>query len=131
MEAMRPCGAFLFQGGSMASTRTVQERLSSAKKTLEEQKDVIWEVMGRLSYIRWDISAAVSDMDGCADIFEVDRVIFNGPVTVIVWKDGSKTKTRCQDGDVYSRETGFLMCVAKRVFPNWRDVMAKHVWGQE
>lgn len=62
---------------------------------------------------------------------EVDRVTYSGPVTVVVWKDGTVTRTRCQEGDEYSREVGFLMCVAKKALPNWHEVMSEHVWGQE
>lgn len=52
------------------------------------------------------------------EILNIKRVIFNDPVTVVLWTDGSKTVVRCQDGDTYSEEVGISMCVMKRVFGN-------------
>ena len=52
------------------------------------------------------------------EILNIKRVIFNDPVTVVLWTDGTKTVVRCQDGDTYSEEVGIAMCVMKRVFGN-------------
>ena len=48
--------------------------------------------------------------------FEIKRVIFNNPVTVVLWADGTKTKVRAQKGDTFNKETGLAMCIAKKVF---------------
>lgn len=50
--------------------------------------------------------------------FEIKRVIFNDPVTVVLWADGTKTKVRAQKGDTFNKETGLAMCIAKKVFGN-------------
>ena len=44
------------------------------------------------------------------------KVIFNDPATIILWKDGTKTVVKCQEGDVYSKRLGLLNCIAKRHF---------------
>jgi len=48
----------------------------------------------------------------------VKKVIFNDPATIIIWANGTKTVVRCQEGDVYDKKTGFLLCLAKRLFGN-------------
>ena len=50
------------------------------------------------------------------------KKIYADPVkktTVIVWADGSKTKVKCSDEDVYSLEAGFWSALAKKVYGNY------------
>jgi len=47
---------------------------------------------------------------------EVKRVIYNGPATVVLWADGTKTVVKCQPGDVFDRRIGFLTALAKKVY---------------
>lgn len=56
----------------------------------------------------------------------IREVIFNDPATIIIWSDGTKTVVKCQQGDEYDPERGFLLCVAKRMFGNrgrYNDIM--------
>lgn len=48
--------------------------------------------------------------------FEIEKVIFHDPATVILWADGTKTVVKCQPGDTYDREKGFLLAVCKRAY---------------
>lgn len=34
----------------------------------------------------------------------IKKVIFNDPATIILWKDGTKTVVKCQEGDTYDKE---------------------------
>ena len=52
------------------------------------------------------------------DDFGIKRVIFNDPATIVYWKDGTKTVARCQEGDTFNKETGLLMCIAKKAYGN-------------
>ncbi len=45
-------------------------------------------------------------------------VIFNNPVTVVFWEDGTKTIVRCQEGDTYSKEAGLAMAIVKKLYGN-------------
>ena len=49
---------------------------------------------------------------------EIDRVIFSNPATIVFWGDGTKTVVKCQEGDVYSKETGLALCIAKKALGN-------------
>ena len=46
----------------------------------------------------------------------IRSVTFNNPYTTVVWNDGEVTMVKCGADDTYSKETGFLYCVAKRHF---------------
>lgn len=48
----------------------------------------------------------------------IERVIFNGPATVVYWNDGSKTVVKCQPGDTFSTETGLMAAMLKRFMGN-------------
>lgn len=64
--------------------------------------------------------------------FEIDRVIFNKPATIVIWADGTKTVVKCQEGDLYSPETGLALCFAKKALGNkgnFNDVF--HKWIPE
>lgn len=46
---------------------------------------------------------------------EIDKVIFNDPATIVIWKDKTKTVVKCHN-EQYDREKGLAMCIAKKVF---------------
>ena len=45
---------------------------------------------------------------------DIKKVIFNGPATIILWDDGTKTVVKCKEGDPYSKEAGFALCLLKK-----------------
>ena len=47
-----------------------------------------------------------------------NKVIYNGPATIILWDDGTKTVVKCKEGDPYSPEAGFALAVLKRLTGN-------------
>lgn len=46
------------------------------------------------------------------------KVIFSGPATTILWKDGTKTTVRCSSEDVWEDEVGIAMCYLKKMLGN-------------
>ena len=46
----------------------------------------------------------------------IDRVIFNDPATIILWKDGSKTVVKRSADDTWDPEKGFCMAVIKKLY---------------
>lgn len=48
----------------------------------------------------------------------IKDVIFSDRVTVILWKDGTKTMVRAGENEIYDPEKGFAMAVAKKTFGN-------------
>lgn len=47
---------------------------------------------------------------------KIRNVYFNEPYTIIVWKDGSKSIVKCQEGDEYDKEKGFALALLKHIF---------------
>lgn len=50
--------------------------------------------------------------------FEIKDVIFNDPATIVLWKDGTKTVVKCQPEDIYEKEVGLALCIAKKALGN-------------
>lgn len=62
--------------------------------------------------------------------FEIDRVIFNDPATIVFWKDGTKTVVKCQENDTYSPESGLAIAFAKKALGNkgsFNEVFKKYI----
>lgn len=49
---------------------------------------------------------------------EIERVIFNYPATIVIWKDDTKTVVKCSEKDQYDEETGLALCIAKKALGN-------------
>lgn len=48
----------------------------------------------------------------------IDKVIFNDPATIIVFKNGEKVIVKCQEGDTYDKEKGLALAIIKFAFGN-------------
>lgn len=46
------------------------------------------------------------------------KVIFNGPATIVFWKDSTKTIVKCAEGDKNDPKVGLLYAIAKKKFGN-------------
>lgn len=54
---------------------------------------------------------------------DLDKLIsdvryYNDTVTVVHWKDGTTTKSRCQNNDTFNKELGLAMCIIRKVVNN-------------
>lgn len=61
----------------------------------------------------------------------IKDVRFNNPATIIFWKDGTKTVVKCQEGDTFNPELGFLAAVLKKLCGNkgnYNNVVKKWVY---
>lgn len=48
----------------------------------------------------------------------IEKVIFNDPATIIIWKDGKKTVVKAGEGEEYDPEKGFAMAISKYALGN-------------
>lgn len=46
----------------------------------------------------------------------IKKVIFNGPATIVIWLDGSKTVVKCAEGDGYSKFSGLAIAICKHTY---------------
>lgn len=87
-------------------------------------------------YVDDDIEQAVkmckemSNMLARKEYFEIQKVIFNAPATIVFWKDGTKTVVQAQKGDKFDPEKGLAMAIAKRALSdkgNYYNVFRKYL----
>lgn len=57
--------------------------------------------------------------------FDIDRVIFNNPATIVFWKDGTKTVVKVNGGDVFNPEVGLMACFTKKALGNKYEYYGK------
>ena len=48
----------------------------------------------------------------------ITKVLYNHPVVVVWWSDGTSTKSKVRGEDDYSREAGLLYCIIKKIAPD-------------
>ena len=71
----------------------------------------------------WGLSDKKEEEPNLSKLLYVKK-IYADPVkktTVVIWADGSKTKVKCSDEDVYSLEAGFWAALAKKVYGNYEN----------
>jgi len=51
----------------------------------------------------------------------IEKVVFNDPYTIILWKDKSKTIVKVLDGDEFVPETGVAVAICKKLFGSRAD----------
>ena len=64
---------------------------------------------------------------------KIKKVIYSNPCTHIIWEDGTKTTSKCDEADYYDELTGFMMCVFKKMFPakQMRKMFNNYVYGND
>lgn len=65
---------------------------------------------------------------------EIKDIIFNGPATIVFWKDGTKTVVKAQEGEIVDYEKGMAMAIAKRMLGNkgsYYDTFTKYLPKEE
>ena len=65
--------------------------------------------------VNWCLRASMIDS---SKLPEIKDVIFNEPATIIIWKDGTKTVVKCQEGENYDPEKGMAMAISKKALGN-------------
>ena len=46
--------------------------------------------------------------------YEPKKVIFSNPATIVMWRDGTKTVVKCQEGEKFDEYTGFCIAFTKK-----------------
>ena len=67
--------------------------------------------------------------------YRIKDVIFSGPCTIVLWKDGTKTIVRCEN-EFFDREKGLAMAICKKVLgtnnsgSNYYDIFKKYCFEE-
>lgn len=77
-----------------------------------------------LSLSRWLLKIKNGDADGDTEahidpsFYTPRKIIFNDPVSVVFWNDGTKTIVRRTKGEKFNKYTAFTAALAKKIFGN-------------
>ena len=58
------------------------------------------------------------EKNGSTKMIYIKKVLYNNPVTVVWWNDGTVTRNRCPENVTYNPDTGLLFCITKRLLGN-------------
>lgn len=74
-----------------------------------------------------------ANIDRFIDTIKATYFIPHQGLTKVIWKDGTKTEVRCQDGDKYNPEAGLALCIIKYLFgnTNYYNEIFKSVFGKK
>ena len=50
----------------------------------------------------------------CGELIYIEKVIYSKPAVIIIWSDGTKTKSTCDKEDIWNPELGLTLCVLKK-----------------
>lgn len=93
----------------------------------------------QMLYVRNDIrgaqmlATAMRELDArlfSRKIPAIEKVHFSGPVTAVIWHDGTKTIVRCGENDTPDPEKGLAMAIAKKALGNtskYYDTFKEHL----
>ena len=73
------------------------------------------------SYVKHDIDL-VAKLGSFRIIPEIENVIFNGPATIVMWSDGTKTVVKCCEDDDYDPEKGLAIAISKKAMGDCKDI---------
>ena len=68
---------------------------------------------------------------------EINKVIFSGPCTIVMWSDGDKTIVRCGEDDTFDKEKGLAMAISKKMLgnnkskSNYYDIFKEYIQEKE
>lgn len=55
--------------------------------------------------------------------YDIHKIIFNGPCTIVIFNDGLKEVVRKKDGEEYDKETAILYCILKHYIPGYKGLI--------
>ena len=63
------------------------------------------------------------------ELVYIERVIYNNPAVIVFWSDGTKTKSRCSNGDDWNPEFGLNLAVLKKFIKTTGTEELYRDWG--
>ena len=81
-------------------------------KTFSNIRNAITTILGNAGYLNEDQGV----------LPKIEKVIYNGPATIVKWADGTKTVVKCCEGDVFDPEKGLAMAISKKALGDLKEV---------
>ena len=48
------------------------------------------------------------------ELIYIEKVIYSKPAVIVIWSDGTKTRSTCDKEDIWNPELGLMLCVMKK-----------------
>lgn len=81
-------------------------------RTLENNCEFLFETNIYLAELNTSFLSLIEELQ----IPEIKNVVFNAPLTTVYFSNGQKSVAKCNENDVYSKETGLITALAKYAF---------------
>lgn len=79
----------------------------------DKEKPFTFDIQNAFSENQWWMANTIlgkdKEMTPKMTIMNIEKVVFNGPATIILWKDKTKTVVKCMEGDTYDPEKAVLL----------------------
>jgi len=64
---------------------------------------------------------------------QLEKVVYEQPLTTAYWADGTKTVAKCSEKDVFSKECGLAYCYMKKIFGDKKakDIIRQYCWNDK
>ena len=92
-------------------------RFDNCNQVFNVVKEFIEKRLNTNNIEDWKKTQRVKNLDSRM-VPGIKNVIFNDPLTIIVWSDGTKTFVRASENDMYDPEKGMALAIAKKAMGN-------------
>ena len=80
----------------------------------DKEKSFTFDIQKEITANQWKamvntILRKEEEMAPRVTIMNIEKVVFNGPATIIFWRDKTKTVVKCMEGDTYDPEKAVLL----------------------
>lgn len=107
-SVVKPTPVYLTSSRSIGKTKTMEDYIAECIKIdIKNTEQAMYHAKAWSKPMFWG-----------ANVTNIEKVIFNNPATIVIWKDGTKTVVKRQKGERWDKEKGLAMAIVKKVFGN-------------
>lgn len=96
--------------GSWAFKKDANEQFPLDEATIQYCKQ-------NIEWCKSMIGARLHKKENDMRLPKIEKVIFNDPATIVIWKDGTKTVVKCEN-EIFDPEKGLAMAISKKALGN-------------
>lgn len=129
-QANMPCRACTFGSKFERAFKFDVTKLVTTEKIIEnvDKHSIYPDTSIFVEYCKHDVETTkklheimnrrIEEMKGRRYIPEIKNVVFNPPLTIVIWEDGTKTFVKTHGGEPFDPEKGLAMAICKKLYGN-------------
>lgn len=113
-------GGYVYADESRPDLMYAATEISKANRKATEAENRL-DALGYAANLAFDVAKKMA--------FEIKKVIFNNPATIVYWVDGTKTVVKAEN-EPFDPEKGLAMAIAKKAYGNkgnYYNQLRKHI----